>query len=356
MRVDRLDVLRKQLQEAGREALLVTNPINIAYLSGFTGTAGNLLITESQAYLLTDFRYVEQAQQQVPAFETIDTKNKTWQRVAGFLADSNCKTLTVEADHLTVHTYEEIVTGLADFKVEGAGSPVTPIRAVKTAAEIAAIEKAQKLTDAAFSQILEYIKPGVRERDIALELEFLMRKGGASGLSFTMIVGSGSRSALPHGVASEKTLAVGDAVVLDFGCIVDGYCSDMTRTVFVGQASDKQREVYKIVLAAQEAALAKLRAGLSGKEGDAFAREVITAAGYGEHFGHGLGHGVGREIHEAPRLAMTYEGLLEPGMVVTVEPGIYLPGEFGVRIEDMAVIEEKGIRNLTASSKELYCL
>ncbi|HZK25845.1 MAG TPA: aminopeptidase P family protein [Oscillospiraceae bacterium] len=354
--MDRLNVLRKQLQLEGREAILVANPINVAYLSGFTGTAGSLLITNSQAYLLTDFRYVEQAQQQAPAFETIDTKNKLWPLAADLLADNACQTLTVEADYLTVDTYEEVVTGLAAIAVEAAASPVTPIRVVKTAEEIKAMEKAQKLTDAAFSQILEQIKPGVRERELALELEFMMRRGGASGLSFTMIVGSGSRSALPHGVASEKILAVGDAVVLDYGCIVDGYCSDMTRTVFVGQASDKQREVYQLVLAAQEAALAKLQAGVSGRDGDAFAREVITAAGYGEYFGHGLGHGVGREIHESPRLSASYEGLLEPGMIVTVEPGIYLPGEFGVRIEDMVVIEEQGIRNLTASSKELYCL
>jgi Xaa-Pro aminopeptidase len=353
--VERLTLLRKQLQEANREAILVSNPVNVAYLSGFTGTAGTLLLTAQQAYLLTDFRYVEQAQQQAPAFEIIDIKNKPWQVTAELLADNGCRALTVEADYLTVDTYQEIVAALEAVSVEAAASPVTPLRAVKTADEIKAIEKAQQLTDAAFKQILAYVKPGVRERDLALELEFMLRKGGAAALSFTMIVASGSRSALPHGVASDKTLAVGDAVVFDFGCIVDGYCSDMTRTVFVGEASDKQREVYDIVLAAQEAALANLRAGISGKEGDAFAREVIAAAGYGDYFGHGLGHGVGREIHEAPRLSPTYEGLLEPGMVVTVEPGIYLPGEFGVRIEDMAVIEEQGIRNLTAASKELYC-
>ncbi|MCR3923010.1 MAG: aminopeptidase P family protein [Firmicutes bacterium] len=354
--MERLDALRRQLQGEGRDAFLVSNPLNVAYVSGFTGTAGLLLITEKEAYLLTDFRYVEQAQQQAPAFKTIDAKGKLWQVAHTLLVDAGCKILTVEADHLTVDTYEKIVAALDELVVEGIASPVAKLRTIKSPAEIAAITAAQKLTDAAFTHILSFIKPGMREREIALELEFMMRKNGASGLSFEMIVGSGSRAALPHGVASAKELLVGDAVVLDFGCIVNGYCSDMTRTVFVGQASAKQREVYQAVLAAQQAALDKLRAGLSGQQADALARDVLVAAGFGEQFGHGLGHGVGREIHEAPRLSPTAEDILATGMIVTVEPGVYLPGEFGVRIEDMVVIEENGIRNITVSSKELFCV
>ena len=354
--MERLAALRQQLQTEEREAILISNPINVRYLSGFTGTAGTLLITEKEAALLTDFRYLEQAAQQAPAYEIVDIAGDTWKQVANILTDTGCKMLAVEADHLTVDIYEKINDALDGITVQPIISPVAQLRAVKSTAEIAAIEAAQKITDEAFTQILPFIKPGIREREIALELEFIMRKKGASGLSFTMIVGSGSRSALPHGVASDKVVAEGDAIVLDFGCIVNGYCSDMTRTVFVGKASDKQRRIYNLVLQAQQAALAGLRAGMNGREGDALARDVLVAAGLGEYFGHGLGHGVGLEIHEAPRLSISSENTLQPKMIVTVEPGVYLPGEFGVRIEDMVVIEEDGIRNLTASTKELICL
>ena len=354
--MERLAALRQQLQAENREAILITNPINVAYLSGFTGTAGMLFITEDKAALMTDFRYLEQAAQQAPAYEVVDVAGDSWKRLAELLHTVGCSMLAVEADHLTVDTYNKINAAVDGITVQPIISPVVRLRAVKSAAEIAAIESAQKIADEAFTEILSIIKPGVRERDIALELEFIMRKKGASGLSFTMIVGSGSRSALPHGVASDKVVAAGDAVVLDFGCIVDGYCSDMTRTVFVSKVSDKQRRIYEFVLEAQQTALAGLRAGMSGREGDALARDVLVKAGLGDYFGHGLGHGVGREIHEAPRLSVSSQDTLQPKMVVTVEPGVYLPGEFGVRIEDMVVVEENGIRNLTASTKELICL
>ncbi|NLP37962.1 MAG: aminopeptidase P family protein [Firmicutes bacterium] len=352
----KLKALRQQLKTQNLEAALITNPVNVAYLSGFVGTAGFLVITEKAAALFTDFRYLEQAQQQAPAFEIIDVAGKQWEKVNEFLTGHRVQTIAVEKDHLTVHTYDEITRICSGIELQKPASPVEVLRRIKSREEIESIKKAQALTDAAFTYILDLVRPGVSERELALELEFYLRRQGASGLSFTMIVASGPRSALPHGTASEKVLTVGDAVVFDFGCVVDGYCSDMTRTVFVGSVTDKQRQVYEAVLAAQEKALSVLRAGLTGRQADAAARDVLTELGFAGYFGHGLGHGVGREIHEAPRLSPLSEDILESGMVVTVEPGVYLPGEFGVRIEDMVVIGEDGIENLTKSTKELYCL
>ena len=199
-------------------------------------------------------------------------------------------------------------------------------------------------------------KPGVQERDAALELEYFMRARGASGVSFEIIVASGKRSALPHGVAGDKRLETGDAVVLDLGCILEHYCSDLSRTVFIGDVSAKQKEIYQAVLDAQSHALQSIRAGMTGREADELARSILRSRGLDKHFGHGLGHGVGREIHELPRLSPVSDEELLPGMVVTVEPGVYLDGEFGVRIEDVVVVEETGCRVLTGSTKELICL
>ncbi|NLM52532.1 MAG: aminopeptidase P family protein [Firmicutes bacterium] len=354
--MERLNALRQKLQEKNLAAALITDPVNVAYLSGFTGTAGFLVVTEKAAALFTDFRYLEQAQAQAPAFEIIDVAGKQWEKVNAFLTDHQVQTIAVEKDHLTVHTYDEIARTCAGIELQKLSSPVAELRRIKSREEIESIKKAQALTDAAFHYILDKVRPGVSEQELALELEFYLRKHGAAGLAFNMIVASGPRSALPHGTASPKVLAEGDAVVFDFGCIVDGYCSDMTRTVFVGRVSQKQRQVYEAVLAAQEKALSELRAGLTGRQAHALARDVLAEHGFAAYFGHGLGHGVGREIHEAPRLSPLSEDVLACGMVVTVEPGVYLPGEFGVRIEDMVVIGENGVENLTKSKKELFCL
>ncbi len=355
--MEHLTKLRQLLQKEKIEALLVTNPVNVAYLSGFTGTAGMLLITEQDAWLLTDFRYLEQAEAQAPAFTVTDTAGDGWKQVTQLLGRAAVSSLAVEADHLTVKDFTALGAACRALTLREMESPVKVLRRIKSKAEIDAIAKAQALTDEAFAHLLKLMKAGMTETEIALEAEFFLRRRGAGGMSFAMIVASGARSALPHGVASQKKLVPGDAVVLDFGCVVDGYCSDMTRTVFVGDVSDRQRQVYDAVLAAQKNALEQLRAGLSGREGDALARDVLQELGLADYFGHGLGHGVGREIHEAPRLSPAAgDVILEPGMVVTVEPGVYFTGEFGIRIEDMVVITADGNRNLTHSPKELFCV
>lgn len=352
--MERLEALRQHLRNENLPAILVTNPVNVAYLSGFTGTAGVLLITEKQAYLLTDFRYLEQAGQQAAGFTVVDAAGDIWEKAAETLGD--VPALAVESDHLTVDTYGKLAQAFGKTQLKAIISPLRCLRQIKSAQEIRAIKAAAALADQAFVHILPLIKPGVRERDLALELEFFMRRQSAEGLAFPIIVASGYRSAMPHGTASDKVIVEGEAVVLDFGCIVDGYCSDMTRTVFVGKVTARQRTVYEAVLSAQKTALAYLQPGISGRQADSLARDVLKEYRLAEYFGHGLGHGVGREVHEEPRLSPLSDDMLQSGMVVTVEPGVYLQQEFGVRIEDLVVITDDGICNLTAGSKELLCL
>ncbi|MCW3490284.1 Xaa-Pro peptidase family protein [Dethiobacter alkaliphilus] len=352
----RVDNLRERLAEDEIAALLVTNPVNIAYLSGFTGTSGYLLVTPQKAYLLTDFRYLEQARAQSASFTIVDVAGAPWKQVSSLLAKDKLGELVVEGDHLTVDVFDKLTAQLEGVTTKALPSPVNGLRSVKDKSEQEAIAAAVSLTDEAFTHILPFIRPGVREAEVALELEFFLRKNGASGPSFSFIVASGTRSALPHGVAGDKLLETGDAVVLDFGCVLDGYCSDMSRTVFVGSATERQKDVYYRVLEAQQSALEQLRPGMNGTEADALARNVLAKYDLTEKFGHGLGHGLGRVIHEAPRLSPVSEDVLKPGMVVTVEPGVYISGEFGVRIEDVVVITEDGVVNLTKSSKDLVCI
>ena len=352
----RILALRKLLDADHTPAIFVTNPVNVTYLSGFTGTLGYLLETGKHTYLLTDFRYLDQAGAQAKHCTVLDVGASAWKKVGALLQEERIDRLLVEGDHLTVDTFEKLQGALENVQVTAAPSPVGTLRKIKSDEEIGLIETAVQLTDMAFLHVLDLIRPGAVERDIALELEYFMRKKGATGVSFDFIVASGVRSAMPHGVAGEKVLEAGDVVVLDFGCVLNGYCSDMTRTVFLGDVTARQREVYNRVLAAQGAALSSLKAGMTGKEADALARDVLAEVQLAAFFGHGLGHGLGRVVHESPRLAPASDEVLEPGMVVTVEPGVYLSGEFGVRIEDVVVIEKNGLRNLTRSKKELVCL
>lgn len=346
---ERLERLRAGLDGP----LLVSNPVNVAYLSGFTGSFGYLLVDREQAVLFTDFRYHEQARQQAPEWELADCGSSVFKAVGERLRE---KRLQLEADHLVVQVLERMKEALPGVELLPVASPVAKLRAVKDPGEVEAIHRAQKLADAAFAHALTIIKPGVAERDVALEMEFFMRRRGATEMSFDLIVASGARSAMPHGVAGEKKIEYGDVVVLDLGCKLDGYCSDLTRTVFVGRVDPEAEKVYRAVLAAQELVLEKLEAGMTGREADKLAREALAEKGLGQYFGHGLGHGVGREVHEAPRLSPASEEVLEEGMVTSVEPGVYLAGRFGVRIEDLVVIDRHGCRNLTGSTKELICL
>lgn len=338
------------------EALLIIKPENRQYISGFRGTTAMLLITEKKALLITDFRYLEQAQVQAPFFEVIQSAQASFETLVRLIRENNIKKLGFEGDFLTYKQYKELGEELSGVELVSLVGIVEELRMIKNLQEVTQIKKAVDLADKAFEHILGYLKPGISEQDVALELEYYMKKNGAEKLSFDSIIASGPRSSLPHGVASSRVLEWGDFVKMDFGCVYQGYCSDMTRTVVLGEASSKQREIYQIVLAAQLAALEALAPGRTGKEMDSIARKIITDKGYGENFGHGLGHGVGLEIHEKPALAFRDETILQPGMVVTIEPGIYLSGWGGVRIEDLAIITSTGKEILTKSSKELIIL
>lgn len=355
--MDRLERVRGELARRELDGLLVQKPENRAYLSGFTGTAGVLLITGTAAHLVTDFRYVEQAAQQAPAFRVHRSGPEgPVDALAAVLRAEGVRTLGCEGDYLTVDTFAQYERGWPEVRLVVATGLVEGLRAIKDAGEVQAIRRAAAIADAAFRRALEIIRPGMTEREVALALEMDMKRQGASALAFDTIVASGPRSALPHGVASDKVIQSGELVTLDFGCVVAGYCSDMTRTVMVGEPDDRQREIYATVLVAQSAGVAAARPGLTGQQLDAVCREIIKARGYGDFFGHGTGHGVGRYIHEGPRLSTRSQEVLAPGHVVTIEPGIYLPGWGGVRIEDLVLITADGCEVLSRSPRELIIL
>ncbi|MFC4599210.1 aminopeptidase P family protein [Cohnella hongkongensis] len=345
--------LREAIAAAGASALLVTNRRNVRYLTGFTGTSGAALITADQAALVTDFRYTEQAAQQAQGFRIVKHGADMNVTIAEMLRERNAERLLIEEQDVTYAAYRKMEDAFRPVELLPSDGVVEKLRMTKDEGELAILQEAADLADRTFEHILGYLKPGATERSIALEMEMFMRAHGAASSSFDTIVASGERSALPHGVASDKEIGRNEFVTLDFGAYYKGYCSDLTRTVVVGKASDKHKEIYSIVREAQQHALDHLRPGMTGKEGDALTRDIITRYGYGEYFGHGTGHGIGLEIHEAPRLSLTGDLVLAPGMVVTVEPGIYLPGFGGVRIEDDVVITDRGIRILTSSPKQL---
>ncbi|MDD3832962.1 MAG: aminopeptidase P family protein [Oscillospiraceae bacterium] len=340
------------------DGALITSSHNRRYITGFPSSAGTVLITRQQSYFLTDFRYFEAAQRVITDIKCVEYKKRS-DTLRELFKTHKISRLAVEDDDLSCAEFKRLGAELKGVELCGGilDGLLKNLRLVKSPEELKRIEQAQQLTDHGFEYILPRIKVGRTEREIALELEFEMRRQGADAVAFDFIVVSGANSALPHGAPSNKSIEQGDLVTMDFGGVVDGWCSDMTRTVAVGSCSDEQRRVYDTVLKAQAASLAVLRAGLPCIEGDGAARSVIDSAGYCGCFGHGTGHGVGIEIHEAPRMSpMSGDEVLREGSVVTVEPGIYLSGRFGVRIEDMVFITKDGCRDLTKSSKELIVL
>jgi len=350
--MERLAKLRNKLQEKELDAVLVLGSANRRYLSGFTGSAGTLVISQDAAVLITDFRYTEQAAVQAPEFQVRQYEDYL-STVKEVLEQHGCRRVGFESDIVTYDQYTKWREKLDEIEWVPVPGLVEELRMIKSEEEIACIEQAAAIGDEAWAELLPRMRPGVTERELALELEFLLRRKGAEALAFDIILAGGPNGALPHAVPSHRPLQEGDLVVMDFGAKVNGYCSDMTRTVVIGKACQRTRTLYNIVLDAQLAAVAALKAGKTGKEVDAVARRIIADAGYGENFGHGLGHSVGLAIHEDPRLAPKGETVLQPGMVVTVEPGIYIPGFGGVRIEDLAVVTEDGCRILTRSTKEM---
>ena len=302
----RVDKLKRKYESLGVNAVLVSNPYNLVYLTGFTGTYGYALIGKERNIFITDLRYVEQAKGQCKGFEIVTQEKSMFQTILDALKNLNVTNLGFEEDHVTYKHYLMLREVFRDINILPTENIIEKLREIKDDDEVSNMRKAAAIADNAFSHILNVIKPGITERDIALELEFNMKKNGASALSFDTIVASGVRSAMPHGVASDKIIEFGDVITLDFGCIYDGYCSDMTRTIFVGKINEKIKELYEIVLEAQKSALKSLKSGVICRDVDGVARGLIKDKGYGENFGHGLGHSVGLEIHEEPRLSPNY--------------------------------------------------
>lgn len=352
--MEALTKLRNEFTRLGIDGILVTSPSNRRYLTGFTGTAGTVLISGKEAKFITDFRYMDQAAEQAIGYDIIENRDAV-QAVAEQAKKMGIAKLGCEQDHLTYKQYNQFLE-----KVESELVPVSNVveklRMVKTHREIDTLKAAASISDKAFSHILEFIRPGVAEMEVNNELEFYMRKQGAVSSSFNTIIASGFRSALPHGVASSKTIEIGDMVTLDFGAYYEGYRSDMTRTVAIGEPGDELREIYEIVLEALNRGIGASKPGVACKKVDAVVRDFITEKGYGKQFGHGTGHGIGLDIHEDPYFSVKSEDVLESGMVMTVEPGIYLPGKGGVRIEDDVVITEDGYEVITDSPRDLIIL
>lgn len=347
-----LNQVREELNKKELDALLITSPYNRRYVTGFTGTSGTCLITKANALFITDFRYTKQASEQVKDFEIIEHTKSMEEELKNQLQKHQIERLGFEAEDITFEKYKQYRENFPQELVDTKGI-IESLRLVKTESEIEIIQKAATIADEAFAHILTFIKPGVSEVEVSNELEFFMRKQGATSSSFDIIVASGYRSALPHGVASSKVIESGELVTMDFGAVYNGYCSDITRTIAVGEVSDELKQLYNTVLEAQKRGVKHTKAGMTGKEADALTRDYITEQGYGEYFGHSTGHGVGMEVHEAPSLAPRNLTKLEAGMVVTVEPGIYIEEVGGCRIEDDIVITETGNRVLTLAPKEL---
>lgn len=353
--MSKLTKLRQALEAKKLDGILISSGINRRYMTGFTGTAGVALISLTDARFITDFRYTNQANEQIADFTVVEHKQGLNEEIKQQLKNMGIKKLGFEQDHVT---YSEYTTFNDTFEVEliPVNNMVESLRLFKTNDELGIMKKAAKIADDAFDHIQSYIKPGVREIDISNELEFFMRKQGATSSSFDIIVASGYRSALPHGVASNKKIQSGELVTMDYGALYQGYCSDITRTVAVGEINDQLHSIYHIVLEAQLRGVTAIKPGVTGKEADAATRDYIKENGYGEFFGHSTGHGLGMEVHEAPSLSFKSEKPLEKGMVVTVEPGIYIPEVGGCRIEDDVVLTETGNERLTLAPKELIQL
>ena len=353
----RLRALRKAMRREGLSAFAVTNRKNVRYLTGFTGSAGACLISAGSAVFITDFRYRSQAVKQVPPDFRRAEHASPVQGIAKELKRTRAKALAFEEAHLTHGVFRQLRKIVKGVRLKPVSGLVEGLRLCKDPGEIRMLKRGARVNGDALGEAADSIRPGRAESDVALDLETAMRRRGASGASFDTIVASGPRSALPHGIASSRKLKKGDLITIDFGAVMSGYHADTTRVFSLGRPSPRGEKIYEIVLEAQMTALEAVKPGVSCGDVDRAARDVISGYGYGEAFGHGTGHGVGLDIHEAPRLGPGVKEELRPGMVVTVEPGIYLPRWGGVRIEDMVLVTERGKEVLTRSiTKELVVL
>ncbi|MBN2851374.1 MAG: aminopeptidase P family protein [Clostridia bacterium] len=353
----RIEKVRKILKEKQLDGVIITSRPNTLYLTQFPGSASLVYISMEKAVFMTDFRYIEFSRDTCGAFyDVMMYTAKPFEFLYDIISKDGIRTIGFEDGDVSYSSYQSITSQLKDIKLVGIQTELDLLRTIKYADEIEKIKKAVQIADDAFTHILKYIEVGISEIDIATEIEYFMRKSGAMKPSFDSIVASGKRSSLPHGQATEKLIEDGDAITMDFGALYDGYCSDMTRTVFIGKPEKKILSIYDIVLEAQCRSEEAVQKGRTGVEVDKVARDIIYKAGYEGMFGHGLGHGVGIMVHENPRLAVSAENILENGMVVTVEPGIYVPDFGGVRIEDMVIVNDDVPIVLTTSTKELIIL
>lgn len=353
---DRLDQVRALGKARGADAVLLTALPDVRWACGFTGSNGLLLVLPDAAHFVTDGRYRDQAAREIRGAAVHVPGYRLFEHVeeAGLLPAAG--KVLFQADHATAAVHQDLRDRFPGVRWEGASNLLAEAVARKAAWEVDAIRRAQAITEAVFQDLLGLLRPGLREHEVAAEIVYGHLRRGAQRMSFDPIVASGPNAALPHARPTDRVLQSGELLLLDFGCVVDGYASDMTRTVALGEVGAAARAVYGIVREAQEAALSAARGGMAARELDAVARNVITEAGYGEAFSHGLGHGVGLQTHEWPRVSYLSDDLLPEQAVVTLEPGIYLPGRLGVRIEDMVVLRADGCENLTGAPKDLLVL
>jgi Xaa-Pro aminopeptidase len=356
MTKERINALRSSLIDKKLDAFLISQPENRRYMSGFTGSAGFLFITSDKAILATDFRYTEQAGRQSRDFGIIQISGamNTW--LPDILRNLQCKSIGFEADDLTVSAHRRLLETASqvdniDVDFIATQGFVEPLRQLKEGSEVTDLQASIDASDAAMNAITAILKPGMTEKEVGWKLEQSMRDFGAEGPSFETIVASGPNAALPHHRPSDRDIRVGEPIVIDMGALVNGYCSDLTRTVILGDPDDKFSEIYDIVLTAQLAAINTVVEGMTGGEVDALSRNIIEQAGYGDKFGHALGHGVGLAVHEAPRVGKGVEDQIKDGMVFTIEPGIYISGWGGVRIEDIVILEQQKARVLSHANK-----
>ncbi|MHB1005196.1 MAG: M24 family metallopeptidase [Chloroflexota bacterium] len=358
---ERIEALRQKMREGGIDAALVTLPINRRYLTGYTATdstsgssAGWLLVTADRALLLVGFLGLEQAHKECPGVEIQQFVGSPTALAVQIVKDSGVRRLAFEGNHLTYLNYAELAKLLGDgITLVPVDGWVEGLRATKDEGEIAKTRQAASITDAAFLRVLDVLKPGVTERELAWEAESYMREHGAEGLAFDVAVASGPNTSLPHNDPSDRAITPGEPIWIDMGARFEGYCADLTRSFCLGRPEQRLREVWDLVLLAQETAIKRCREGMTGKEADSLARDIIATAGHGADFGHSLGHGVGLVVHEHPRLSQLSPDTLGPNMVVTFEPGIYVAGWGGVRIEDLGVVREGGVELLSAAPKML---
>lgn len=358
--------LKRELQNEQTDVVLIDHPSNLYYYTGFTGGEAMFLMPVNmdvmstndsvEGYVITDSRYYEQVEKECEGLSLVKLERNGFSATIKSLLHENKKIKILLEDSMNLAQYmklkENCPNGMFALGSNWIGMP----RMIKDPEELAKIEKAEEIGDAAFTHLLDILKPGVSEREVALELEFFMKRQGASKLSFDTIVASGPNSSMPHAQVTDRKLQKGDFVTMDFGCVYQGYCSDMTRTVAIGTVTEEMKKVYQIVLDANLRAMEQIAVGKRCSEIDAVARDYIREQGYGEYFGHGLGHGVGLDIHEEPRFSPKCDVITRENMVITDEPGIYLPGQFGVRIEDLVVVKEDGYRKLSQSEKKLIVL